>query len=149
MSRQASCTQLHFYLSYFFSSFGYVLVYGWYIANLANSLNRRKMQQAKASTNKRKIQNVAKTAKLPAWENSHNNKDGNNKNKHNFNDNDNKENNKDPCFCCSVVWGRRLRGMSGGSVQRTLCTRETVKRVPRVLHQVLSAFFNKIGFFWC
>ena len=65
--------------------------------------------------NKRKIQNIAKTAKLTAWENSHNIKDGNNKNKHNCNDNDNKENNnKDPCFCCSVVWGRRLRGMGGG-----------------------------------
>ena len=99
----------------FLSSFGYILVYGWYIANLANSLNRRKMQQGKASTNKtckskERYKTSKKTAKLPAWENSHNNK-----NKHNCNDNDNKENNnKDPCFCCGVVWGRRPRGMGFG-----------------------------------
>ena len=49
-------------------------------------------------TKERYVENIAKTAKLPACENSHNNKDGNNKKKHNCNDIDNKENNnKDPC----------------------------------------------------
>ena len=135
VSRQASCTQLHFYLSYFFSFslplFGLQLVLPtWQTPWIEERCNKQKPQQIKHAKLKKdtkhrkncrlgKIHTTTRTNIIAMTMIT-------------------KKTTTRILASVAVLYGGEgwegwVLGWVGGSVQCTLCTRETVKRVPRVL----------------